>query len=509
MLFNSPVFIYLFLPLVVFIGNVLKARFEDKSYFIVFLSLSSFFFYGYTESKWIIVIAFSILFNYYVAGLLISSSNFRYRKATMILGVAVNLALLGYFKYTDFFLANINHTFGTSLPILGIVLPIGISFYTFQQIAFLVDAYHAKVTHLTFKRYVFFVTFFPQLIAGPIVHHAEILPQLAKRYHVDLTSDIALGLFIFLVGLAKKTLLADSFAGAATPIFDIADSGGNVSALDAWGGALAYTLQIYFDFSGYSDMAIGIARMFGLRLPINFNSPYKSVGIVEFWRRWHITLSRFLRDYLYIPLGGNRRGAPRRYLNLLITMVLGGIWHGAGWGFVIWGLLHGVFLTVEHGISKFFLYRVPHLAKPAARLLGWALTFIVIVLAWVPFRATTLDGALVIWHAMAGLAVGVSIEELKTEHLGWIATGLVIVLGLPNSQQIIERLFGYKIGTSSSATPDMATGTIGQPAKLRKLTSPTRARRALQVSLAACLGFSAAAGIALNNQITEFIYFQF
>jgi len=306
MLFNSPIFIYLFLPFVVLAGNALRTRFENKSYFIVFLSIASIFFYGYTEYKWTFIILFSIMFNYMLARHFIDSANSALRKPMMIFGVAVNLALLGYFKYTDFLLANVNELFGTSLPFLGIVLPIGISFYTFQQIAFLVDAYRAKVTHFTFRRYLFFITFFPQLIAGPIVHHAEILPQLARRWRSDLTSDIALGLFIFLIGLTKKALLADSFAGIATPIFDSADGGAVLTTQEAWVGALAYALQIYFDFSGYSDMAIGIARMFGLRLPINFNSPYKSVGIIDFWRRWHITLSRFLRDYLYIPLGGNR-----------------------------------------------------------------------------------------------------------------------------------------------------------------------------------------------------------
>jgi len=526
MLFNSPIFIYLFLPFVVLAGNALRTRFENKSYFIVFLSIASIFFYGYTEYKWTFIILFSIMFNYMLARHFIDSANSALRKPMMIFGVAVNLALLGYFKYTDFLLANVNELFGTSLPFLGIVLPIGISFYTFQQIAFLVDAYRAKVTHFTFRRYLFFITFFPQLIAGPIVHHAEILPQLARRWRSDLTSDIALGLFIFLIGLTKKALLADSFAGIATPIFDSADGGAVLTTQEAWVGALAYALQIYFDFSGYSDMAIGIARMFGLRLPINFNSPYKSVGIIDFWRRWHITLSRFLRDYLYIPLGGNRSGRVRRYLNLLITMLLGGIWHGAGWGFVIWGFLHGAFLMIQHGLRSAFGRSETRLPRPFLRGLGWALTLLAVILAWVPFRAVSLDGLTGMWGAMAGLSAGAEILTLEDDFFAWIAAGLMIVTLLPNSQEIVERLFGYRIGTSMPARapvpasqaysaapkPRQATTSDGandRPESLPNLVRPAKSRLALQIGLAACLGFGAVAGIALNNQITEFIYFQF
>ncbi len=521
MLFNSPIFIYLFLPFVVLVGNALRTRFEDKSYVIVFLSIASLFFYGYTEFKWTFIILFSILFNYALARNFLDIPGSALRKPMMIFGVGVNLALLGYFKYTDFLIANVNELLGTSLPILGIVLPIGISFYTFQQIAFLVDAYRGQVTDFTFKRYLFFITFFPQLIAGPIVHHAEILPQLAKRWRIDLTSDLALGLFIFLIGLTKKALLADSFAGIATPIFDSADGGAVLTVQEAWVGALAYTFQIYFDFSGYSDMAIGIARMFGLRLPINFASPYKSVGIIEFWRRWHITLSRFLRDYLYIPLGGNRSGRVRRYLNLLITMLLGGIWHGAGWGFVIWGFLHGAFLMIEHGLRSVFVRTPIPLPRPLLHGLGWGLTFLAVILAWVPFRAVTLDGAIGMWGAMAGLSVGSEILTLEDEFFAWIAAGLVLVTLLPNSQEIVERLFGYRIGLSMPARrpaaaeasspegQDLPAGSVVTSGGTIELAAPGTLRLALQVGLAACLGFAAIAGIALNNEITEFIYFQF
>jgi D-alanyl-lipoteichoic acid acyltransferase DltB (MBOAT superfamily) len=258
--------------------------------------------------------------------------------------IAVNLILLGYFKYANFFADNLNHFAGTALPIGQVILPLGISFFTFTQIAFLVDTYQGKVKEFNFVHYTLFVTYFPHLIAGPVLHHKEMMPQFAKRNVCHLNWDnVAVGLSIFVLGLAKKVLIADSLAEFATPIFSAVAAGGQPMLFEAWIGALAYTLQLYFDFSAYSDMAIGISLMFNVRLPMNFNSPYKATSIIDFWRRWHMTLSRFLRDYLYIPLGGSRNGKAQRYLNLMITMLLGGLWHGAGWTFVIWGGLHGFY----------------------------------------------------------------------------------------------------------------------------------------------------------------------
>ncbi|MGI9489644.1 MAG: MBOAT family O-acyltransferase [Geminicoccaceae bacterium] len=514
MLFNSPIFIYFFLPVVVFIGLMLKKSGEDNSAFLVFISAASIVFYGYSEFEWVFIIVLSIVVNYTAGDFIIRSNNPGSKsgggvaKPVLIAGITFNLLLLFYFKYVDFLLLQIDQLFGGNLPSLGVVLPIGISFYTFQQIAFLADAYRGEVRDLTFKRYVFFVTFFPQLIAGPIVHHREILPQLAGRPRTDLLANLTVGLCTFLIGLTKKVLFADSFARIATPIFQTADAGGTLSSAEAWTGAIAYALQIYFDFSGYSDMAIGIALMFGIYLPINFASPYKSVGIIEFWRRWHITLSRFLRDYLYIPLGGNQRGPARRYVNLMLTMVLGGLWHGAGWGFVIWGLLHGLFLAFEHALRA--VLGTTHRPRPARWQLGlgWALTFGLVVLAWVPFRATTLEGVQTLWAGMAGFSAAASGDAalLQSDYFAWIAVGLLGVLLLPNSQEIVRRLFGYELGTGQAAR----TGNEGiiSPAP-PELMGASLQRRALQVSLAASLGFGAAFGIAFNNQISEFIYFQF
>jgi len=268
------------------------------------------------------------------------------------------------------------------------VLPLGISFFTFQKIALLADAYEGKIQSLNFLDYALFVLFFPQLIAGPIVHHSEAMSQFQTRGPVQ-ASVIAMGLTIFAIGLANKVLLADSLAVYATPQFDAAAAGAPLSFLAAWSGALAYTLQLYFDFSGYTDMAIGAALLFGVRLPLNFNSPYKARNIIDFWRRWHMTLSRFLRDYLYIPLGGNRHGKLSRYLNLFITMLFGGLWHGAGWTFIFWGALHGFYLAINHGWEALLArFGAGDVNPGGARRLGaQVVTFLAVVVGWVSKEA--------------------------------------------------------------------------------------------------------------------------
>jgi D-alanyl-lipoteichoic acid acyltransferase DltB (MBOAT superfamily) len=328
----------------------------------------------------------------------------------LIVAICANLALLGYYKYANFFLSSINSLSGSQWSLGEFMLPLGISFFTFTQIAFLVDTYQGKVREFNFMHYLLFVTYFPHLIAGPVLHHREMMPQFAHSatYRID-WNNAATGLMLFALGLCKKILLADALAPYAGGVFNGVQHGLAVGVLptayEAWAGALAYTLQIYFDFSGYTDMALGIALMFGIRLPINFDSPYKSTSIIEFWRRWHMTLSRFLRDYLYIPLGGNRHGEPRRYLNLMITMLLGGLWHGAGWTFVLWGALHGVYLTLNHLwrdlVAARFLRGVPRwLSAP----IGGLLTFVAVVSAWVLFRASDLAQAVTMLKAMYGIA---------------------------------------------------------------------------------------------------------
>lgn len=327
------------------------------------------------------------------AGITITDQSRVSRKNILIFGIIFNLGLLGYFKYADFFVANLN-TLGTNFQLPNVVLPLAISFFTFQQIAYLVDSYRSETNEYDFLNYALFVTFFPQLIAGPTVHHKEMMPQFASRWNlVKSYRNIALGLFIFSVGLFKKVVIADTFAQWATPGFD---SSVTLNFFEAWTTSLSYTFQLYFDFSGYTDMAIGVALLFNIRLPINFNSPYKALDIQDFWRRWHMTLSRFLRDYLYIPLGGNRKGTSRTHFNLFATFVLGGLWHGASWMFVIWGALHGAALIV-HRLWQKTGFKLP-------KAMAWLITFNFVNIAWVFFRAEEMNDALKVLRGMAGVA---------------------------------------------------------------------------------------------------------
>ena len=337
------------------------------------------------------------------------------------------------------------------------MLPLGISFFTFQQIAYLVDVMRGARVERDIVSYTLFVSFFPHLIAGPLVHHAEMIPQF-KRGRTGRSSVLAArGLAIFAAGLFKKVVIADNLAQFVSPVFAHLDAGGGVTTPWAWLATLAYTLQIYFDFSGYSDMAVGLALLFGIRLPVNFRSPYRAASIVEFWRRWHITLSRFLRDYLYIPLGGNRLGEGRRYINLMVTMLLGGLWHGAGWNFIIWGGLHGAYLGINH-LWREWRGAARASGGSAAKGVCWAITFFAVVVAWVFFRARTLAGA---WQMLGGLIgfeagssayaspgilrlmdlpVLVGETNLLLIGGGAVALALAIALGLPN----VPQLFGYR-----------------------------------------------------------------
>ena len=460
MLFNSFEFIVAFLP-VTLIGFFLLGGRENPRAAVSWLVFASLFFYGWWNPSYLLLIIGSICFNFFIGQRLLA----RPSKAILGFGVAVNLLSIAYFKYAGFLAFNIEELAGVEVGLEHIVLPLAISFFTFQQIAYLIDAHRGEVRAEGFVDYALFVTFFPQLIAGPIVHHSETIPQFARRstYRLDL-DNMALGLTVFSIGLFKKVVLADGVATYATPMFAAAQGGYDPTLFEAWGGALAYTFQLYFDFSGYSDMAIGLGLMFNVRLPINFDSPYKAVNIVDFWRRWHVTLSRFLRDYLYIPLGGSRRGPKRRYVNLMLTMVLGGLWHGAGWTFVIWGGLHGVYLVINHlwhGIRRRLghdLQRSTWLGRVTAR----TLTFLAVVIAWVFFRAESFDAAGRVLAGMAG-ANGVWLPASYfqlfgplaplLENLGWrfetvdgflfggiVQTSFLLALGmiaflLPNTQQ--------------------------------------------------------------------------
>jgi D-alanyl-lipoteichoic acid acyltransferase DltB (MBOAT superfamily) len=464
MLFNSYFFLFCFFP-IVFFGYYYFLKIGRLDIGKLFLAVASVYFYGYFKPIYCVLLMGSISANFFLGNHIARQHDRNARYWLMIAGIVVNLLLLGYFKYWNFFLDNLG-TVGIPVEWPQVILPIGISFFTFNQIAFLVDAYLDKVKgRQAFVDYVLFVTFFPHLIAGPIVHHAEMMPQFAAREQRFRYANVAVGLTIFAAGLFKKVIIADSLSGYANPVFAAADAGFAVSTAEAWAGALAYTLQLYFDFSGYSDMAIGLARMFGIRFPLNFFSPYKAVDIVDFWRRWHMTLSRFLRDYVYIPLGGNRSGPVRRFVNLFLTMLIGGLWHGAGWTFVVWGALHGTYLIINHGwrgLRQAMAARwgwAPHIPRPACVLI----TFLAVIFAWVVFRATTIEGAGTIAAAMLmldGLSVPADmrayaggLEAFGVRFAGdnfiplrdwpamslWIGIGLLLVWFTPNVEQMLAR----------------------------------------------------------------------
>jgi alginate O-acetyltransferase complex protein AlgI len=403
MLFNSYQFIFGFLPAAC-VAYYVAARFLGRRAGMTVLVGASLFFYAWWNDQYLWILLLSIGCNAGFAIALLRGEKAQ-RFWILLVGLGFNLFLLGYFKYASFLAENINALFGLDWDVQAKSLPLGISFFTFQKIAFLVDIYVGGVASFNLLNYSLFVTFFPQLIAGPIVRHNEIIPQFQTLPQEPRASDFAIGASIFAIGLFKKTCLADPSAVWANPVFSTAATGGPISFVDAWVAALAYSFQLYFDFSGYTDMAIGLARLFGIVLPINFYSPYKSVNIVEFWRRWHITLSRLLRDFVYIPLGGNRRGVPRRYLNLAIATLLGGLWHGAAWTFVLWGGVHGAMLALNHG-WHYVRRRVglPPGNDPAvARVAGCAVTFIAVTSAWVLFRASSLESAGDILSAMYGI----------------------------------------------------------------------------------------------------------
>jgi D-alanyl-lipoteichoic acid acyltransferase DltB (MBOAT superfamily) len=422
-LFNSYIFIFLFLPVTFFLYFYLHRR-GEVVFSKAFLVVASLFFYSWWNIAYLPLILISMLFNYGVGKALKKEG-----KSTFVLlsfGIMANLSLLGYFKYRDFFVENINYFLDDKIALLHLALPLAISFFTFQQIAYLVDSYRKETKEYDFLNYALFVTFFPQLIAGPIVHHKEMMPQFAaKENWVKNYAHIATGLFIFSIGLFKKVVIADTFAIWATKGFDESVS---LDMLAAWSTSLSYTFQLYFDFSGYTDMAIGVALLFNIKLPINFFSPYKATSIQEFWRRWHITLSRFLKEYIYIPLGGNRKGEFRTYSNLFTTFLLGGIWHGAGWTFVFWGALHGVALMIHRMWQK--------LGKRLPTLIAWFLTFNFINIAWVFFRAKEFEDAMKVLKGMFGFT-GVDFY-MDMVHI-YILLGFIVTLLFLNVTELVEK----------------------------------------------------------------------
>jgi alginate O-acetyltransferase complex protein AlgI len=453
-LFTTAGFAFVFLP-VALLGFFLIARFSRMAA-ATWLFAASVFFYGYWMPQYTVLLLGSIVVNFIVGTKIASTprepaSEHRRARHWLIGGVVFNLALLGYFKYANFFVDSLAAALGRPLQIERILLPIGISFFTFTQIAFLADAYQKGVREYKFAHYGLFVTYFPHLVAGPVLHHAQMMPQFQRdeTYRFQF-ANFAAGMAIFCLGLVKKVVLADGISPHADAVFNGVTAGALPTTDEAWLGALAYTMQLYFDFSGYSDMAIGLSWMFNVRLPFNFNSPYRSLNISDFWRRWHMTLSAFLRDYLYIPLGGNRHGPVRRYVNLAATMLLGGLWHGASWTFVFWGGLHGAYLGVNHAFRAFAERTMPWLDRSRVfTAAGWLITMLAVVVAWVFFRAPTFDGAARILEAMAHVPTALPAEAHRLlwnagldARVGWVACAVLGALAVlvPNSNVIGERI---------------------------------------------------------------------
>ncbi|MBD2016069.1 MBOAT family protein [Microcoleus sp. FACHB-53] len=445
MLFNSWQFIFLFLPLTVFIFFQI-GRLGRPKLAMIWLIAASLFFYSWWNPAYLSLLIGSILFNY-IVGYALSQPRAMplSKKWILALAIALNLALIGYFKYANFFISSANDILDTNFNLYNLILPLGISFFTFEQMTYLIDIYRGKTQDYGFLNYCLFVTFFPRLIAGPIIRYGQVMPQFANPLIYRFSpEDLAVGMTIFWIGLSKKVLLADSISTYVTPVFNAAANGVPFTFAEGWTGALAYSFQLYFDFSGYSDMAIGVARIFGIKLPLNFDSPYKAVNIIEFWRRWHITLSNFLRDYLYIPLGGNRKGKLRRYINLMITMLLGGLWHGAGWTFVLWGGLHGAYLCVNH-LWHDFRQSLGHNLKKShwwSRGVGCLVTFLAVVVAWVFFRAENINAAITMIKTMFGAnSFSLSPSPIPVVPLGRkvLLSFCLLVWLMPNTQQWLIR----------------------------------------------------------------------
>ena len=447
MIFSSFEFIFLFLPLTFCLYFYLNKK-RLTTLATGSLAFASLFFYSWWNIIYLPLILFSVVINY-AFSLLITKSTL-YKKTLLVFGLLFNILLLGYFKYSDFFLQNINFVFDTNYSLLRLTLPLAVSFFTFQQIAFLVDSFKGYVVKHTFLNYIVFVTFFPQLIAGPIVHHKEMMPQFTKKRNKFINhKNIYLGVFIFSIGLFKKVVIADSFSIWASNGFDVLEQ---LSLIEAWITSLSYTFQLYFDFSGYTDMAIGAALLFNIKLPLNFNSPYKATNIRDFWQRWHITLSRFLRYYVYIPIGGNKKGSFKMYCNLLATFLIGGMWHGAGWTFIFWGALHALAIIFYRIWSK--------TGANLNKLVAWFLTFNFINISWIFFRAEQWEDAIKVLKGMFGFS-GVVLPSIfqnisflqgneivigevfanftsDTEITLWLLIALLICLFFKNSNEIVS-----------------------------------------------------------------------
>ena len=424
MLFNSYEFIFAFLPITFLLYFYLNTK-RYTTGAKVFLVIASLFFYSWWNPIYLPLIVGSMVFNYFIGVTLGRKAT----KTVLTIGIVGDVLLLGYFKYADFFIMNYNWVLNSNTPLLHLALPLAISYFTFQQIAFLVDSYRGETKEYNFLNYATFITFFPQLLMGPIMHHKEIIPQFENSFKLKIKwSNVSLGLFIFAMGLAKKTLLGDPLTDYAQLAFDNAQS---LTMLESWYASLSYVLSYYFDLSGYADMAIGIGKMFNIDIPLNFNSPYKSRNFAEYWQRWHITLSRFLGDYVYKSLGGNKRVARDIYINIMITFFVSGFWHGAGWTFVVWGILNGIFVVMAHMMRR---------AKIKINYYGaWALMFLGVIITRILFVSNDFSDA---WHVTYTLfdITNLHFDNLKYAdkyfQTFYLALALFISLGLKNSIEI-------------------------------------------------------------------------
>jgi alginate O-acetyltransferase complex protein AlgI len=483
-LFNSYAFIFLFLPVTLLVWHVIARRAGPAPGKVVLL-LASLVFYGLGGLQFLGLLLGSMVFDFLITRQIGDGGASPIRKKILlVLGLVANLGLLGYFKYAGFFVANVNALLGTDWPLLKLVLPLGISFYTFQKVGYLVDVYRGITKPCGFTDYCLFVSFFPQLIAGPIVHHSELLPQFRNRENRGCSAaGMAEGVTMFTIGLAKKVLIADGLSASASRVFAAAAHGADFSTADAWLGLLAYTFQIYFDFSGYSDMAIGLGLMFGVKLPFNFDSPYSALSISAFWRRWHITLSNFIRDYLFIPFGGSRVGQLRACFNFALVMAIAGLWHGANWTFVAWGTLHGLALAV------YFVWRKTadeRITLPPT--LAWLGTFAFVALTWVLFRADNLATAGRIYAKLFDFGAGPGGPPLVKPRF-WVYAVLLVaaVRWLPNSQNIVFHT------ASDEAPPGWWLRLAWRPNTIWACL--------LALLFAACV-------LSLSN-VSEFLYWQF
>ncbi|MBK5966113.1 membrane-bound O-acyltransferase family protein [Thiocystis minor] len=500
MIFSSPEFILIFLP-ISFFGYFLLNHYRMVPAAKIWLVAMSFFFYGYWNIAYLPLLIGSILFNFGVGTVLATDPSMAHkgistlqpklsRTTLLTFGIAANLGLLGYYKYANFFLDNLSTAFALNVQLQNIILPLGVSFFTFTQIAYLVDSYQGKVKEYNLTNYMLFVTFFPHLIAGPILHHKEMMSQFESKWTLAIRyRHLFAGFFIFSIGFFKKVVIADTFAVWANLGFD---SNSNLDFFSAWATSLSYTFQLYFDFSGYCDMAIGSALLFNIWLPLNFNSPYKALDIQDFWHRWHMTLSRYLKDYLYIPLGGNRRSTGRVYVNLFVTFVLGGLWHGASWMFVIWGSLHG-FALIIHRIWRKMGGRLPNW-------LAWLVTFLFINTTWIFFRAESMTDALRVLTGMLDLhsILHFPVNIIPTERLAW--GGILIdklTFLLPS---------GIAANLPSYVAITIAFIIISQMNSQEFMRMPSRRTAKL---IACSLLFSAAFYVMMISTSTVFLYFNF